>query len=577
MSTVTTVKRSLETVGDFSAESLKDVSDVKNESGNKKKVGRKPLEGNDTKSKRTAQNRAAQRAFRERKEKKMQQLEDKVKSLEKFKMQNEVESEFLRGQLSLMVRELKGYRPESNSDLKVLDYLARYEETNKTGDSNTSAQNNEMTTHINELIDKKKDFTFEYSAKQDKNGRMLSPGSSNSSPNDFINMRMKQTSIQTNNKISTPGSSTSSFSSWMDPVFYNDDAQNLPHFDSSSRARSTIISKTDNSSSRTVGEKFKIKQEKQFDSVQLPLGYDSDLFSNDFNFNGQFDEQVSTFCVKMNQVCGTKENPVPKSMISRNPNDEEDGSDAFASSEKTDLTPNEVDRNKLDFNLFGKPSPNELTHSWDSTTINNSDLSSNSDFGKLGFGTPDGIPSWNDYIYLQNDSRASLPPSSVDTDKHSENIASPVLDVDIKSKSNIPFLDPSFAFPDVSTELINNEGFFRDSNIDYQNDLFDDLLGTEENELEEDLISKKLVNEELCARAKYKHGDMIVKTTEGNLLKCSEVWDRITSHPRYSDIDIDGLCQELMYNAKCSEKGVVVDSNDVNEALSKHMTSSNGI
>ena len=38
-------------------------------------------------------------------------------------------------------------------------------------------------------------------------------------------------------------------------------------------------------------------------------------------------------------------------------------------------------------------------------------------------------------------------------------------------------------------------------------------------------------------------------------LKCSEIWDRITSHPKYTELDIDGLCNVLKSKAKCSEKG----------------------
>lgn len=49
--------------------------------------------------------------------------------------------------------------------------------------------------------------------------------------------------------------------------------------------------------------------------------------------------------------------------------------------------------------------------------------------------------------------------------------------------------------------------------------------------------------------------------------KCSEIWNRITSHPRYTEIDIDGLCAELKNKAKCSEKGVVINSTDVNALL----------
>ena len=51
-------------------------------------------------------------------------------------------------------------------------------------------------------------------------------------------------------------------------------------------------------------------------------------------------------------------------------------------------------------------------------------------------------------------------------------------------------------------------------------------------------------------------------------LKCSEIWDRITSHQN-TELDIDGLCNELKSKAKCSEKGVVINTADVNQLLER--------
>jgi len=47
--------------------------------------------------------------------------------------------------------------------------------------------------------------------------------------------------------------------------------------------------------------------------------------------------------------------------------------------------------------------------------------------------------------------------------------------------------------------------------------------------------------------------------------------DRISSHPRFvsGELDMDGLCSELRSKAKCSEVGVVVAENDVQEVLGK--------
>ncbi|KAM0740773.1 hypothetical protein ACQRIT_005957 [Beauveria bassiana] len=74
-----------------------------------KKPGRKPLTSEPT-SKRKAQNRAAQRAFRERKEKHLKDLEIKVEELEKASEAANHENTRLRAQVDRMNIELKQYK-----------------------------------------------------------------------------------------------------------------------------------------------------------------------------------------------------------------------------------------------------------------------------------------------------------------------------------------------------------------------------------------------------------------------------------------------------------------------------------
>ncbi|KAK5956870.1 DNA-binding transcription factor yap1 [Knufia fluminis] len=74
-----------------------------------KKPGRKPLTSEPT-SKRKAQNRAAQRAFRERKEKHLKDLEVKVEDLEKASETANQENGVLRAQVERLQVELKEYR-----------------------------------------------------------------------------------------------------------------------------------------------------------------------------------------------------------------------------------------------------------------------------------------------------------------------------------------------------------------------------------------------------------------------------------------------------------------------------------
>jgi len=74
-----------------------------------KKPGRKPLT-TEPSSKRKAQNRAAQRAFRERKEKHLKELETKVEELEKASEASKAEKEMLRSKIDKMTVELNEYK-----------------------------------------------------------------------------------------------------------------------------------------------------------------------------------------------------------------------------------------------------------------------------------------------------------------------------------------------------------------------------------------------------------------------------------------------------------------------------------
>ncbi|EEH05660.1 conserved hypothetical protein [Histoplasma capsulatum G186AR] len=74
-----------------------------------KKPGRKPLTSEPT-TKRKAQNRAAQRAFRERKEKHLKDLETKVEELEKISQSTNTENKLLRAQVERLQGEVKEYR-----------------------------------------------------------------------------------------------------------------------------------------------------------------------------------------------------------------------------------------------------------------------------------------------------------------------------------------------------------------------------------------------------------------------------------------------------------------------------------
>ncbi|KAF2837591.1 PAP1-domain-containing protein [Patellaria atrata CBS 101060] len=105
----TSEKRKSPDDGDSEDEADGSVKRREGEDKTAKKPGRKPLTSEPT-TKRKAQNRAAQRAFRERKEKHLKDLETKVAELEKASETANHENGLLRAQVERLQTELREYR-----------------------------------------------------------------------------------------------------------------------------------------------------------------------------------------------------------------------------------------------------------------------------------------------------------------------------------------------------------------------------------------------------------------------------------------------------------------------------------
>ncbi|OMJ17881.1 AP-1-like transcription factor CAP1 [Smittium culicis] len=92
-------------------------------SNNSKKVGRKPVESEST-NKRVAQNRAAQRAFRERKQQHVKLLEKEIDDLKKAKELADKEAESLRIKVDMLIKEnnvIKQSLPSSSFNFSTSD------------------------------------------------------------------------------------------------------------------------------------------------------------------------------------------------------------------------------------------------------------------------------------------------------------------------------------------------------------------------------------------------------------------------------------------------------------------------
>ncbi|CEP65012.1 DNA-binding transcription factor YAP1 LALA0_S17e00166g [Lachancea lanzarotensis] len=541
------------------------------------KPGRKPLD-TEAKNKRTAQNRAAQRAFRERKEQKMKELEDKVLQLEHVQQQSEMESDFLRGQLQQLVSELQQYRPQQPSDSHVLQYLAKSEQLQKRHEhlrgrsdsgsisrsrsrSRSDGRNTCNTTptdasensspmndaaKINESMQRKMSFTFEYP----KLGMV-----SNTSPADSASTTASS-GLPPNKSLPFLAPTPSTSSGSLDLFSYNNtsDNQSLPKFTPSTN---------------------------------------SNALSNDFDFNSHFDEQVSDFCSQLNEACGTRECPMPKKnspssqsspiiqrlQQSRVPSVSSPSASSARSPKNTQQLPQAAQRQQV----TQQPEQLTLTNSWDSPQ-----------FGQSAFGTEsdDPVNKWMfggaEFSKMNNVVREST-----------------------YTADSLPFIDTSLAFPSDQQDRLFNHNSDDVLTQFFEEDPTVNQLTTEESDYDPfrpnlGLMSENANSNSNFAGSSHSVSESSVSTTitvpdqapvektlasssaspdeqtgvvedvvparDGAMLKCSEIWDRVTAHPKYSDLDIDSLCFELRTKAKCSERGVVINADDVQMALSKHMT-----
>jgi AP-1-like factor len=426
------------------------------------KPGRKPIE-TEPKSKRTAQNRAAQRAYRERKEKRMKELEDKVKLLESQNIQVVTESDYLKAQVDLLKGELSRYRGGRINDVNLPTKVGHLSHPHSKSSINASGSSSSLLSSSNtnpSTVSPEMSVEFPWGAKgfQQKQPHELN----------FLNLP---------DLVGGKGGSSSS---------------SLP-LDNNGNL---ILPESSHSLSTNPG----------------PTGFD---------FGIKFEEQVDPFCAQLNEACGTKENPIPK--FKNQPVYTHDLPFAALAENKRDTS---------ETNFLSDPLFNGDAINYDFPTDTKAPVNGNGDYA--------------DPLALLNDN---------------DNF-----DVSLAFGDNFSKYSPGF---DPISLLTNEESIYdplkernlsyptKDANFDVNDYVQSNASGT---------ISS--LSPDIKSSAAAEEDSEIVPAPE-ETVKCSEIWDRITSHPRYTDIDIDSLCSELKSKAKCSEKGVVINSSDVNKLLER--------
>lgn len=440
------------------------------------KPGRKPID-TEPKSKRTAQNRAAQRAYRERKEKKMRDLEDRVRLLESENVKVNTELDFLRAQVDLLKKELARYRGSTDS----VDINSQYSGSriNKIP-SALSGKHKEAKSSLSECSSNK---SFASDLKSGLSLLNTSPESNGQSSAYFPWSKDSNQEARSNKQVPDLVSGSSSSTSPLDgnmlitPGSLNDFIGSYPQKD------------------REIQDST--------GSEKVPT----------------FEEQLNPICLKLSDACGTKDSPIPKDKM---------GDYTYESPLAT------------------------LNHYILSNKNNNAQEGFDFQYNKdINFNFDEHENSYYDPLSLLNDNTFDVnlvfEEGINDYEKKNENPHSSVAGLTTEESAYDPLTDGKLFEEFLSATAVSP--LEKDSNRPEISPK--DLTLTYGNENRDD------DNEDL---------DEIVPAPEATL-KCSEIWDRIISHPKYTEIDIDSLCTELKSKAKCSERGAVLNSSDVNKLL----------
>lgn len=488
-------------------------SSAKRQEDNNKKVnkpGRKPIE-TEPANKRAAQNRAAQRAFRERKERKMKELEDRINELENEKKSATTETEFLRFQVQTLINELSKHRP-INDLQQLANQLPQMPQL-----PNGSTNLNNFQTNLN-----------------------IENHSSDSTPPSLLSSGTTPTSISDNNVHSSANSNKQNFSfefpwssrkssasasaSGSNPN--SNSRLNIQNYDKvAAPALSSDGSSTTGSSESSPFELYNTEEQKDlplFHKVKstFPSTMNSahNSTSNELKFDDKFDERISDFCSNLNSACGTKDCPVPKKKSS------------------TDLANDNNNTNQIKY-------------------IN----------------TPT-----DPLSFLNEDSFQAFDPSLAFPNEFNININNTN-----NNGSNFNLFDEELDQPATSSATDPLEGLVTEESIYDPFGLFSSqgkspIVESVQPMAKQDIplapVAEAAADTQSATATEQQQTDEdVVPSRDGRLLKCTEIWDRITSHPKYSEIDIDGLCGELRTKAKCSDKGVVIDCADVNKVLLRNI------
>ncbi|KAI0113390.1 PAP1-domain-containing protein [Daldinia grandis] len=417
-----------------------------------KKPGRKPLT-NEPSSKRKAQNRAAQRAFRERKEKHLKDLETKVEELEKAEAATNSENSQLRSQIEKLTMELSEYK-------KKLTLLSSPHSASNPKRSSVFGQ--AAIQNLNDV-----NFQFEFP----KFGVL--PGPQNPPKNSTNSMYYSPPSSSSpNNQSNSPGKPK---------------GRATPN---STKSRENSDASSKDTSSKSSGSPY----DSTFGASVSRTSLDSSHYSVNGANTGSPCSSMANSNMGPSSSCGTSPEPLTQSPLGFKPVDT--------------LT------------TIGEEQPSLTSDSMSHfNNLSNMDFSSLDWLSQQNGGQFD-PQLFGDYREPQDNILASA--------TFDDSFFNDAFDVDFTTPYNVP-----------SASNNNNNAH------------------------------KKNLIAEIDARKESE--DTIL--SNGKLLTCNNIWEKLQACPRVQsgDLDLDGLCSDLQKKAKCGGSGAVVDEHDFKAVMTKYL------
>lgn len=149
--------------------------------------------------------------------------------------------------------------------------------------------------------------------------------------------------------------------------------------------------------------------------------------------------------------------------------------------------------------------------------------------------------------------------------------ANPPFDFDFLSSYRDPLFDNTgtdFNLPELSTTEFSVFDPLESEIIDSSFDSFGQITGKNSDSTNVNQEPEPQPTESAVEATSANAEDDSVPAPKSKFMSCSAVWDRVSSHPKFNDLDIEGLCSELRSKVKCSDSGILLTENDVENVLS---------